>query len=306
MVADRADKTGRRVVKTVNSIINFAMLTAILFVVTIAVYALWDSEQVFLSAEAAQYEIYKAGVAGEDQSFANLHKINPEVIAWLTVYNTNIDYPIAQSSNNSKYINTDVMGKYSLSGSIFLDCNNKNDFSDFNSILYGHHMERQTMFGEIGLFSNKDYFDARLYGNLYYDSKDYGLEFFAFLHVDAYDHAVFAPGISDREGQQVYLDGLQEKANITRDIGVSVEDRIVLLSTCSQESTNGRDILVAKVTTEAFDNPFALNNADDTGIRGSANSWRNVPPWIWVILAVQLLFTGIVIYRKISKKKTLF
>ena len=168
-----AKQIGKRAVRIANSIVNFIVLITILLAVAFGCYALWDSDQVYNAADAARYEIYKPRAEDGGRSFGELQALNPEVFCWLTVYGTHIDYPVAQGDSNMKYVNTNAEGNYSLSGSIFLDCGNRNDFSDFNSILFGHHMEKQTMFGEIGLFSDKDYFDARPTGNLYYGGKDH-------------------------------------------------------------------------------------------------------------------------------------
>ena len=166
-----AQNMAKKAVRTANSLVNFAVLAAILLLLAFGCYALWDSNQVYNAANAAQYEIYKPTAADEGKSFGELQAINPEVFSWLTVYGTNIDYPVTQGGDNMKYVNTNAEGSYSLSGSIFLDYENSRDFSDFNSILFGHHMEKQAMFGEIGLFSDKDYFNARLYGSLYYNGR---------------------------------------------------------------------------------------------------------------------------------------
>ena len=85
-------------------------------------------------------------------SFEELQKINPEVFGWLNIPDTHIDYPLVQAEGNSKYVNTDVKGNFSLSGSIFLDCRNHKDFSDCNHIIYGHHMQKDAMFGELERF----------------------------------------------------------------------------------------------------------------------------------------------------------
>jgi len=288
---------GRKAVQIANSIVNLAVLMVILLLIAFGCYALWDSNQLYQAADAAQYEIYKPTAEDEGKSFEELRAINPEVFGWLTVYDTNIDYPVTQGEDNMKYVNTNAEGDYSLSGSIFLDSGNNNDFLDFNSILFGHHMDRQAMFGEIGLFSDKDYFDARLYGNLYYDGADHGLEFFAFIHADAYDASVFAPGVTG-EARQAYLDGLLSKATFTRDIGVTVEDRIVLLSTCSTESTNGRDILVARITDELFDDIYKSDETNNTGEQATADGQPGIRLWIVLPALIGLIILVIVIYHK--------
>jgi len=298
-----AQNMAKKAVRTANNLVNFAVLAAILLLLAFGCYALWDSNQVYNTANAAQYEIYKPTVENEGKTFQELQAINPEVFSWLTVYGTNIDYPVTQGGDNMKYVNTNAEGSYSLSGSIFLDYENSRDFSDFNSILFGHHMEKQAMFGEIGLFSDKDYFNARLYGSLYYNGTDHGLEFFAFLHTDAYDAAVFAAGISG-EARQAYLDGLLDKATFTRDIGVTVKDRIVLLSTCSAESTNGRDILIARITDDTFDDAFKPTEINNTGMQAAADGqpgiWAWLPAWPWIALSfpAAIIILSIVIYHK--------
>ena len=260
--------SGKRVVTAINSILDILVLTGVVLLLTFAGYALWDSNQVFSAADKSQYAVYKPTVEDEGKSFQELQAVNDEVFAWLNVYGTNIDYPVAQGQNNMKYVNTNAEGNYSLSGAIFLDSANSGSFGDFDSIVYGHHMEKKTMFGEIGEFAEKDMFESHMYGNLYYDGVDHGLEFFAFVHADAYDKSVFKPNVGDEQRQE-YLDGLLSKAKHTRDVNVTTKDRIVLLSTCSSSSTNGRDILVGRITGDVYDDPFYKEITDDrTGLPG--------------------------------------
>ena len=305
-----AEKIGRMAIRAADGMVNFFVLLLILLLVAFSGYALWDSTQLYNAADAAHYEVYKPSARDEGKSFGELRALNPEVFAWLTVYGTHIDYPVTQGEDNMKYVNTNAQGEYSLSGSIFIDSGNRRDFSDFNTIFYGHHMEKQAMFGEIGLFAGKDYFDTRQYGNLYYDGGDHGLEFFAFLHVDAYDTSVFAAGVSGQEARQGYLDNLLRQAIYTRDIGVTAEDRIVLLTTCSSESTNGRDILAAKMMDRVYDNPFGPEETDSTGalaaIDRQINRLAGLPLWVWVLaIGIILLLMGMVMVCLYKKRRQL-
>ncbi|GLC82676.1 class B sortase [Lacrimispora brassicae] len=301
-------KIGRKAVKAANSAVDFIVLTVILLLVAIAVYAIWDSDQVYQAADAAQYSVYKPGTEEGSISFDELKAINPEVFSWLTVYGTNIDYPVTQGNDNAKYVNTNALGEYSLSGAIFLDYSNSKDFQDFNSILYGHHMEKQAMFGELGLFGDKGFFDNHVSGNLYYNGKDHGLEFFAFIKTDAYDGGVFAPRVQGKEAQQAYLQYLLDKAAYTRQIGVTAEDHILLLTTCSSEATNGRDVLVARISDEGFTNPFKKEISGNANITASvdqqAGLWESIPRWLRILLPVTLIILlAIAIYYKFRKKR---
>ncbi|MCL2491884.1 MAG: class B sortase, partial [Coriobacteriia bacterium] len=264
----------------------------ILLLLLAGCYAMWDSRQVFEQAQASQYEKYRPTNENGGKTLEELKALNPDVFAWLSVYGTSIDYPVVQGRNNMTYVNTNAEGRYSMSGAIFLDYRNSRDFSDFSSILYGHHMDKTAMFGEIGLFVEKRYFDERKYGMLYYSGQEHGLEFFAFLHVDAYDDAIFNPMIKGEEAQQLYLETLLERAIHVRALSVSPDDHLVLLSTCSSESTNGRDILVARITDEVFEDPFEGLEEETSRIAqtiGSLSWWKLAPLWVKVSSIIVLI-----------------
>ena len=293
----KAEAAGRKAIKIGNGLVDYFVLAIIVLLIAFAGYALWDSRQISLAADKSNYAVYKPTAGNQGKTFKELQALNAEVFAWLSVYGTNIDYPVTQGQDNMKYVNTNAEGLYSLSGSIFLDCNNSKDFSDFNSILYGHHMAHSVMFGEIEHFSNKNTFDSHRYGNLYFDEIDHGIEFFAFIHGDAYDSTIFTPNV--KEGQrQAYLDGLLAMAMYTRDVGATTEDRILLLSTCSSESTNGRDILVGRITDEIYDEQIInLIINDGMDITDPDSHYCYVEDeYLWILLLALLLAIRLIIY----------
>lgn len=294
-----AERIGRKIIRIADSIVNFAVLAVLLLLIAFAGYAIWDSSQVYQAADSAQYAVYKP--TEEDSiSFDELRVLNTEVFAWLSVYGTHIDYPVTQGDDNAKYVNTNVYGDYSLSGAIFLDYKNDRGFQDFNSILYGHHMEKNAMFGDLAAFAEKDFFDAHPYANLYFGGKDHGLIFFAFLKTDAYDSVTFTPRVAGAEAQPEYLQNLLDKAIHTRDVGgVTEDDRILLLTTCASDATNGRDILAAKITDERYSDTFNLKDMNDTGIQASADRQegflKSIPLWAKITVPALVLFLLLVI-----------
>ena len=279
-------KAARKAIWIANGAVNLFVLTLILLLLTFSCYAIWDSNQIYSAASSSNYELYKPTAENEGLSFAELQALNQDVFAWLTVYGTNIDYPVVQGENNIRYINTDARGRHSLSGAIFLDYRSGPNFSDFSSILYGHHMQNQVMFGEIELFSERSYFDTHRYGRLYVDGKERGLEFFAFLHADAYDLGVFRVNITEREEQQAYLDLLMEMAVHSRqDASVGVDAQIVLLSTCSPGGGNGRDILAAKITDTVHRDPFETEETESPRAIPVIDELARAPSWMKISLA---------------------
>lgn len=295
----------RRLLRLLDGMLNTLVLAAILLLFLYGCYGLWDSHMVYEAADQTQYEAYKPTQDGP--SFEELQSRNPDVLGWLQVYGTGIDHPLVQGADNDAYLNTSVTGEFALSGSIFLDCKSSKDFSDFNSIIYGHHMEKSAMFGDIGRFAEKGYFDSHPYGSLYYGGKDHGLEFFAFLSVDAYDTGVYRSAVTGADAQQAYLDGLLEKAVQKRDLPVSTEDRLVLLSTCDSQTTSGRHVLAGRITEQVQANPFLEEEQEaekKTGTISQGKNWiMQMPAWVWAVILLLLLAVILGIWKHKKKKQ---
>lgn len=296
-----------RLVRQLSRIIDRIVIILLLLLCAYGIYGIWDTNQLLSSAQASNLQQYKP--KEDDLSFQELKRLNPEVIAWLTVYGTKIDYPITQADNNQKYVNTNVMGDYSLAGSLFLTSENAADFSDFNSIIYGHHMDKEAMFGGLDLFQQKQYFNQHQYGNLFYEGNDYGIEFFAFIRGDAYDWRLYDPGIQEPAARESYLAYLHEQASQTRELTMSRNDRIVLLSTCASEPTNGRHILIGKLYNMPFKDPFYKEKGGKPFLGSFSQSWwRTLQRFLKVIcslfLAVCVLGSIILFLRKTGKKRS--
>lgn len=220
-----------------------AMCLLVLFLY--ACFALWDTWRIYDAAGVdADLLRYKPTVNCEDENgFAELMELNSDVCAWLTVEDTHIDYPIVRGTDNVRYVNTNVYGDFSLSGSIFLDWRNSRDFSDSYSLLYGHHMDGDVMFGELDYFLEEEYFDSHLEGILYLPEQDCHIEFFACLQTDAYDSYIFNPGNLSSQQTAELLRHIQENAEQYRESKTDAQGTIIALSTCSDTSTNARTIL---------------------------------------------------------------
>ena len=87
--------------------------------------------------------------------FKKLKQINSDIIAWIRIKNTNINYPILQAYDNEFYLHRNFKKEYSQSGSIFLNSNN-NMFLDKNTIIYGHNMRDNTMFHDLFKIYNNE------------------------------------------------------------------------------------------------------------------------------------------------------
>lgn len=166
-----------------------------------------------------------------------LSKLNSDYKFWITVEGTNIDYPVVQGSNNDFYLNHDFNKNYLSSGSIFLDYRN-NFETDFNSVIYGHHMRNYTMFGQLEKFKDEEFFDNNKDIILTTENSIYHYEIFAIGVYDAnynYNKTYF----KDENDKSNFLNEVTNKAMYIRNIPSS-NSQIITLSTCSYEYDNAR------------------------------------------------------------------
>ena len=138
-----------KVLKFFDDLTSAVVAVLLMLLAVYAGYALWDNQQVYAAAEEVRASLLELKPSLEGPSFAELRAINPDVCAWVTLDDTGVDYPVVQGRDNLTYVNTDVYGKFSLAGTIFLDSRCASDYSDAYGLLYGHHMVSGQMFGDL-------------------------------------------------------------------------------------------------------------------------------------------------------------
>lgn len=214
-------------------------------------YSLWDTAMVyngaFLSSDLLQYKPAAGGDPDSNPTLNELQAVNPDVCGWLTIDNTHIDYPVVIGSDDMEYVNKDVYGEFSLSGSIFLDSESARDLSDSYTLVYGHHMDNGAMFGDVVEFVNTQFFDQHQTGTLYLPDATYHIQIFACVQTDAFDSIIYNPKAQPQGDVSELLNYVDQNAVQSRYIGVGPEDQIIGLSTCAEAATNGRVIIFGRL-----------------------------------------------------------
>ena len=229
-----------RAIRFADRLTDIALLLFFLLLFLVGGYTMYDTVLIYDQADIDLRSF--RSMVNEDGEW-DMKALSEDVVAWLTVDDTTIDYPVMQGIDNSEYLNKDPFGDYSLSGSIFLDARNAPDFSDPYSLIYGHHMEHGRMFGALDEYLDEDYFDAHRAGTLTVADKVYAIRFFACVAADASVEEIFAPTETDGT-----LDYVREHAEIWREPG-EVE-RLVALSTCRFPQTTDRIIVFGVLENE--------------------------------------------------------
>ena len=244
-----------RILDICNELLNWILMIILVVLFCYGTYGIGDSYMLEENAMPEHYEIYRP--TEEDYgNFDELKAQNSDVCGWITIYGTHVDYPVVQSEDNSTYLMRNPRGEYSLSGSIFMDYMNQKDFSDFNTIIYGHHMDGGAMFGDFDRYLDPSFADSHLYGNVFTNGKDYGLELFAFLELDAYNTGLYVTPVQEVSRKEQYLQEIEDTALWYRQISLSTEDRLVVMSTCTENITNGRHILIGKLSKQTYKDTY--------------------------------------------------
>lgn len=216
-----------------NILYEWVLRVVLILLLLIVIWCMYDNYYVFSHTLDNSYLKYKP-TSTPDAIPPEENPISDDMTAWLTIDNTNIDYPVMQGSDNVKYLNTNPFGQYSLSGSIFLDSRNASDFTDDYSIIYGHHMEYGVMFGALENFLDENYLRTHQTGTLIIGKnaeKTYQLKVFASMKTNASNSAVF--DIQQEETRQF----IKEHAVVYTN---EQDARILCLSTCAEGEATSR------------------------------------------------------------------
>lgn len=174
--------------------------------------------------------------------FENLSEINSDIVGWIYIDNTAINYPIVQGEDNSYYLKHLFDKNYSSSGCIFLDCNNNPDFSGYNNVIYGHHMKNGTMFSSLTDYKDQKYYNAHPQAILLTPNQNYIIDIFAGYVASINDDAWQIAFDADNEFIEWIAD-IQERSCFASNVKPVTTDKIITFSTCSYEFDNARFVL---------------------------------------------------------------
>ena len=188
--------------------------------------------------------------------FGQLHEQNQDIYAWIVVPGTQVDYPLLQSETDNYYLDYNLDHSKGYPGCIYTNQCNRKDFSDYNTVLYGHNMKNGSMFGTLDDYKSEKW-----------QTEHPVIEFFVDGEVREYE--VFAAAESrvlyeDEEGFRYYRSGgdlseeeygklitwLQENSDYETGIIPEYGEQILMLSTCSYHTKDGRFVVAARRISE--------------------------------------------------------
>ncbi len=171
----------------------------------------------------------------------------PDIIGWIYCEDTKINYPMVRGNDNDYYLHRFIDGSYNGGGTLFMDFKCSRDFSDTNSIIYGHHMNDGSMFASLKKYrTDPEYYSKHptLYINT--PTQNYRMDVFAGFVCDA-DSDTYTIGFGSDASFQSWLARMVSQSDFTTDVSVGPEDHIVTLSTCSYEWYDARYVVLGKL-----------------------------------------------------------
>lgn len=179
--------------------------------------------------------------------FASLKAINEDVVGWLYLPDTVINYPVVQGEDNSYYLKRLVDGSYNANGSLFVDYQNEMDFSDDNTLIYGHHMDSGKMFATLVKYKNQEFYDAHPVAYFLTEEKSYKIEIFS-GYVTTPDSDSYLLIASAREQKIAWMKEMFHNSDFFADVTITPEDHIVTFSTCDYEFHDARYVVHGRLT----------------------------------------------------------
>ncbi len=168
--------------------------------------------------------------------FTALSEINPDIAGWLVCDETPINYPIVKGEDNSQYLKRLFNGKRGKAGTPFLDYENSPDFTDRNSIVYGHNLLDGSMFTCLADYAEQAYYDAHPTMLLLTPQGDYVMEVYAAFTASPKEAgAVTSPwrqSWSTDGDFSAWISQARERSVVETGITPDADDKVLTLSTC--------------------------------------------------------------------------
>lgn len=169
--------------------------------------------------------------------FKKLKSENSDVVAYIKVNNTNIEYPIVKTSNNNFYLNHSFDKSKNSRGWIFADYKNKFDNTDKNIVIYGHNMRDESMFGSLKNILNEEWYNNAENMNITFltENRNYIYKVFSIYKIESEDYYIKTNFKNDADYEK-FLNIIKNRSIKNFDVKLNVDDKILTLSTCANNN----------------------------------------------------------------------
>lgn len=195
---------------------------------------------------------YYINVPFYDVDFSLLLNKNPDTIAYINVKGTNINYPVVQTTNNDYYLSHAFDKSYNDAGWVYMDYRNSNQFSDFNTIIYGHGRLNKTVFGSLkdllnnNWQNNKDNYTMTIST----PTMNYVYQIFSIYTIESETYYIKTK-FSDEISKSEWIGTMNQRNTSIINSPANINDKIITLSTCLNDN-GGRVVVHAKLIKQQY------------------------------------------------------
>lgn len=218
-----------------------------IILIVLACYCLWNAFEISNEYDRGneEYEKLVEENIDEEQSgdkdgftidWNSLYAQNADLVGWIKM-DSGANYPIVKADTSTYYLHKGFNKKYNINGSIFMSSNNSSDFSDINTVIYGHNMNNGSMFGSNKKYRDKTYLQEHPYFYIYRPEGKYIYEIFNIMTTKD-GSQTYQTAFPSQEAYQDYLNYTRGNASYETGVSVTSSNRIVTLSTCTGKGTN--------------------------------------------------------------------
>lgn len=249
----RTHHRGRRKKKKSGSVAANIILVIALIVFVIAAVQLIRIVKGYLDGQSEYEDIRDLAIETDDDedpdrfrvNFDELLKINKDTVGWIRFYPepSQINYPIVQGQDNEYYLHNTFSDNENTLGAIFLNCENSSDFSDKNSVIYGHRMRDGSMFRHLQDYEDKSFWEKYPYFYIYtLDGRELVYKIYAAGVVEDTSDTYQTEFETD-EAFQSFIDLTRASSEYDTGVEVTTNDTVVTLSTCTSASDEHRFVV---------------------------------------------------------------
>ncbi|MCM1282941.1 MAG: class B sortase [Roseburia sp.] len=209
------------------------------------------------TTEAVEAEASEEGIQIEipekNMDWDAIHQVNEDIYAWICIPGTEIDYPILQHpTDDSYYLTYNMNGTKGYPGCIYTELVNSRDFTDFETVVYGHNMRDASMFATLHYYESQAFFNNSPYVFIYVGDEVLVYEVFAAYTGDD-RHIMYANDFSTESGRAAYLSDVINSAGEDgrlRELSLGTDSHILTLSTCIKGQSDKRYLVQAMLLNE--------------------------------------------------------
>ena len=178
--------------------------------------------------------------------YSYLRTVNEDIVAWITAEGLPIDLPVVQGEDNDYYLTHRFDREPNRLGTLFVDMHNQPDFTDKNTVIYGHNMNDGSMFASLVNYKSQEFYNDFPTMDLFTPQGDYTIEIFAGQLADGNDPFIQFDFKDDMDFM-TYITTLKVISTFESPVEVGVDDQIITLSTCTEEFDNARYVLYGRL-----------------------------------------------------------